>query len=169
VRPSSATAQHRKPYWLIGTLVLTWLLLNQTLAPSHVVLGFALAIALAWATRNLRPIQARVRRVDRAIGLLPVWLTDVVRSNIDVARIVLGLRRSADLRSGFVRIPLAIRDPHGVAVIAVIVTSTPGTVWADLSADGSVLTLHVLDLRDEAVWVDWLKNRYEKPLMEIFE
>jgi multicomponent K+:H+ antiporter subunit E len=96
-------------------------------------------------------------------------LADVIRSNVGVARIVLGLRRSSDFRSGFVKIPLAIRDPHGVAVIAVVVTSTPGTVWVDLSADGSVLTLHVLDLGDEAEWVDWLKNRYEKRLMEIFE
>ncbi len=168
MKPSNANAQHTRPYLLIGTLVVIWLLLNQTLAPSHIVLGVALAFALAWATRNLRPIQARIRRVYLAIGLLPLWLADVVRSNIGVARIVLGLRRS-DFRSGFVKIPLTIRDPHGVAVIAIIVTSTPGTVWVDLSADGSVLTLHVLDLRDEADWVDWLKNRYERRLMEIFE
>jgi multicomponent K+:H+ antiporter subunit E len=169
VKPSSANAQHRRPYLLIGTLVATWLLLNQTLATGHIVLGFVLALALAWATRSLRPIQPRIRRVYLAIGLLPLWLADIVRSNIGVARIVLGLRRRSDFQSGFVKIPLAIRDPHGVAVIAVIVTSTPGTVWVDLSADGSVLTLHVLELRDEAEWVDWLKNRYEKRLMEIFE
>jgi multicomponent K+:H+ antiporter subunit E len=169
VKLPSADAQRRKPYWLIGTLVVAWLVLNQTLALGHVVLGLALALALAWATRNLRPIEPRIRRVSLAIGLLPLWLADVIRSNVGVARIVLGLRRSSDFRSGFVKIPLAIRDPHGVAVIAVVVTSTPGTVWVDLSADGSVLTLHVLDLGDEAEWVDWLKNRYEKRLMEIFE
>ena len=54
-------------------------------------------------------------------------------------------------------------------MLATIVTSTPGTVWADLSQDGATLTLHVLDLRDERRWIDTIKQRYERLLMEIFE
>lgn len=163
------TPPQRRPYLLVATLVASWLLLNQTLAPGQVVLGLALALALAWATRNLRPIQPRLRRINVAAALVPIFLIDIVKSNIDVARIVLGLRRGSDVRSGFVKIPMAMRDPHGLAVLAVIVTSTPGTVWVDLSQDGTALTLHVLDVGNEARWIDWLKNRYERRLMEIFE
>ncbi|MBN1237901.1 MAG: Na+/H+ antiporter subunit E, partial [Gammaproteobacteria bacterium] len=93
----------------------------------------------------------------------------VVRSNLGVARIVLGLVRDREVRSGFVQVPLDLRDPHGLAVLAAILTSTPGTVWVDLAGDGTRVTLHVLDLRDEAEWIDWIKNRYERPLMRIFE
>jgi multisubunit Na+/H+ antiporter MnhE subunit len=32
-----------------------------------------------------------------------------------------------------------------------------------------VLTIHVLDLRDEAEWIAWLKDPYERLLREIFE
>jgi multicomponent K+:H+ antiporter subunit E len=38
-----------------------------------------------------------------------------------------------------------------------------------LSADGGTLTVHVLDLKDEAAWIRWIKERYERPLMRIFE
>jgi len=55
------------------------------------------------------------------------------------------------------------------AVLAAIVTSTPGTIWADLTRDGRTLTLHVLDLRDEDQWVRTIKQRYERALIEIFE
>jgi multicomponent K+:H+ antiporter subunit E len=68
-----------------------------------------------------------------------------------------------------VDIPLELRDPHGLAALAVIVTSTPGTVWAGLSPDGGTLTLHVLDLQDDAEWIHVIKHRYERPLMRIFE
>ncbi len=51
----------------------------------------------------------------------------------------------------------------------IIVTSTPGTVWAGLSPAGDALTLHVLDLKDEAEWIRLIKQRYERPLMRIFE
>jgi multicomponent K+:H+ antiporter subunit E len=169
VKPSAERAPRRVPYVLIGTLAVVWLLLNKTSAPGQIVLGVLLAIGIVWANRNLHPVSPRLRQVYLAFGLLALVVADIVRSNISVARIVLGLVRDRKVRSGFVRIPLDIRDPYSVAVIATIVTSTPGTVWVDLATDGSLLTLHVLDLRDEAEWVDWLKNRYERRLMRIFE
>jgi len=159
----------RWPVALTVSLVAMWLLLNQTLAPGQIVLGTVLAILLSWATRRLRPLQPRLKR----LGLVPVLLVrvlqDIVRSNLAVARIVLGLVGERKIRSGFVDIPLEMRDPHALAVLAGIVTSTPGTVWVDLAPDGSRVTLHVLDLRDEQDWIDWIKLRYERLLMGIFE
>jgi multicomponent K+:H+ antiporter subunit E len=150
-------------------LAVLWLLLNQSVSPGNIVLGLLLGALLAWAASSLRPLQARVRRLDLALVLAIVVLGDIVRSNVAVAGIVLGLVRRRDLHSGFVDIPLELRDPHGLAGLAAIVTSTPGTVWVGLSRDGSVLTLHVLDLRDESAWVRLIKERYERPLRRIFE
>ena len=67
------------------------------------------------------------------------------------------------------KIPLDLRDPYGLATLACIICATPGTVWAGLSPDGCSLTIHVLDLQDEEAWVRTIKQRYERPLMEIFE
>jgi multicomponent K+:H+ antiporter subunit E len=98
-----------------------------------------------------------------------VVLADVVRSNIAVARIILGFTGRREIHSGFVHIPLDLRDPHGLGALAMIVTATPGTVWAGLSPNDDVLTLHVLDLRDEQAWIDLIKGRYEARLLRIFE
>jgi multicomponent K+:H+ antiporter subunit E len=154
---------------LVAVLLATWLLLNQTLAPGQVLLGFALSVVLAWFGHDLRPLRARLRRVDRALDLFLVVFWDILRSNVAVARIVLGLVGRRQVRSGFLKVPLDLRDDHGLAVLACIVTSTPGTVWAGLSPDGATLTLHVLDLRDEDEWVRMIKRRYERRLMEIFQ
>jgi multicomponent K+:H+ antiporter subunit E len=150
-------------------LTAAWLLLNQTLAPAQIALGGALAVALAWSGATLRPLRAHVKRVDVAAFLALVVMRDIVRSNISVARIVLGLVRDREIRSGFLDIPLELRDPHGLAALAAIITSTPGTVWAGVSPDGGTLTLHVLDLKDEAEWIRTIKHRYEAPLRRIFE
>jgi multicomponent K+:H+ antiporter subunit E len=154
---------------LVAVLLATWLLLNQTLAPGQVLLGLALSVVLAWFGHDLRPLRARLRRADRALDLFFVVFWDILRSNVAVARIVLGLVGRRQVRSGFVKVPLDLRDDHGLAVLACIVTSTPGTVWAGLSPDGATLTLHVLDLRDEDEWVRMIKRRYERRLMEIFQ
>jgi multicomponent K+:H+ antiporter subunit E len=46
---------------------------------------------------------------------------------------------------------------------------TPGTAWGEISFDSSVLLIHVFDVDDEAAFVAMIKQRYEHPLMEIFE
>lgn len=163
------TAIRRFPPVLIAFLAVIWLLLNQSITLGQVLLGVLLAAALAWASSTFRPLQPRLRRGQLALVLLARALQDIVRSNVGVARIVLGLVRDREVQSGFARIPLELTDPHGLATLAGIVTSTPGTVWVDFDTATSTLTLHVLDLRDEAEWIHWIKSRYEPLLLEIFQ
>ncbi|MFY0583914.1 Na+/H+ antiporter subunit E [Cystobacter fuscus] len=92
----------------------------------------------------------------------------MLRSNAEVAWVIL-TRRSRGIRSGFVLIPLELRDPNGLAVLAMIVTFTPGTAWAQLSADNRVLLLHVFAIQSEADLVAFIKQHYERPLREVFE
>jgi multicomponent K+:H+ antiporter subunit E len=150
-------------------LTILWLLLQQTLAPDQILLGVTLAVLLAWASSKLRPLRAHLRRIDVAAALVLVVFWEIVRSNLAVARIVLGLVRDREVRSGFLEIPLELRDPHGLAALAAIITATPGTVWAGLSADGKRLTLHILDVGDEQHWIGYIKERFERPLRRIFE
>jgi multicomponent K+:H+ antiporter subunit E len=160
--------KRRLPILLALVLSAMWLLLNDSVTAGQTVLGVALALVMVAASARIRPDRPRIGRPLMMIRLFLRVSLDIVRSNLNVARIVLGLVGERRIKSGFLEIPLDLRDPHGLAVLAIIVTSTPGTVWAGLKADGTVLTLHVLDLYDEAAWIDTIKNRYEKPLMEIF-
>jgi multicomponent K+:H+ antiporter subunit E len=158
----------RPPLLLIVGLAAMWLLLNNTLAFGHVLLGLGISTLMVFGFRAVRPLQPRVRRPLLALLLLGRVFVDVLQSNIAVARVVLGLQGRRVIRSGFVDIPLDLRDPHGLAALATILTATPGNVWVDLSEDGANLRLHVLDLRDAQALIRLIKHRYERPLMEIF-
>jgi multicomponent K+:H+ antiporter subunit E len=96
-------------------------------------------------------------------------IADIVRSNIAVARIILGLAGERERRSGFVDIPLDLRNPYGLAALACIITATPGTLWVSFDEAKATLTIHVLDLVDESEWARTIKGRYERLLLEIFE
>lgn len=150
-------------------LAVMWLLMNDTVSAGHVVLGSGLAIALTLWSAKLRPLRPRLYRPQLALGLLWTVFVDIVRSNVAVARIILGLVGERQIRSAFLDIPLELRDPHGLAVLATIVTSTPGTVWVDYDGEHCRLTLHVLDLRDEEAWIRLIKEHYERPLIGIFQ
>lgn len=150
-------------------LLLTWLLLNQSLEAAHWLLGAALAIVAPLLARPLQPHgQARIRRPLALLRLLGFSAIEILRSCINVSQIIL-LRRSADVNSQFIRVPLDLRSPHGLALLSCLINSTPGTVWVDLLPDSHELLLHVFDLHDEAWWVETIKIRYEGPLIEVFD
>ena len=158
------------PYPLLwAMLTALWLLLNQTLAPGHVLLGGLLAFGACLAYRALQAPPRGPRRPAVIARLAWLVLTDIVRSNIAVGRIVLNPRRQRRQTSGFVDIPIELRHPGALAVLACIITATPGTAWARYDSTRGVLTLHILDLIDEAAWARVIKDRYERRLKEIFE
>jgi multicomponent K+:H+ antiporter subunit E len=155
------------PYPLLtAALLLMWLLLNS-FSVGQLLLGAVVAVAASRAMAALQPSKPRLRRWQLIPGLLGRVTLDILRSNIAVARLILNPRR--ERVSGFVAIPLELRDKTGLAVLACIVTSTPGTAWVEYDHQSGVLLIHVLDLVEADDWITLIKNRYEAPLLEIFE
>lgn len=148
-------------------LTLMWLLLNAPLTPGNVLVAFGLGLLVPGVMRALRPRGVRVRRPGTILRLTLIVLYDMLRSNIDVARIILGLRRG-ERRTGFVSVPLDLREPVGLSVLSIILTGTPGTLWVQYDSHTGRLLMHILDDSDGSEWARRVKDRYERPLMEIF-
>ncbi len=151
------------------SLLLMWLLLNQTLALGHWLLGSVVAIAAPLLARPLQPHgTVQIRRPLALLRLLAFSGIEIIRSCFNVTQIIL-FRRSADVRSQFIRVPLDLRNPHGLALLSCLINITPGTVWVDVLPETHELLLHVFDLQDEAWWIETIKTCYERPIMEVFE
>ena len=60
-------------------------------------------------------------------------------------------------------------DPTALAVLACVVTATPGTAWIEYRSRRDAMLIHVLDLVEEQDWIDLITGRYEPLLKEIFE
>ena len=151
---------------LSAVLGLTWLGLNNTLAPAHLLLAVGIALLMPLLVGRFLPDLPRLRAPGTLLRLLLVVLGDIVVANLEVARRILG--RESALRPAFVRVPLDLREPLGIATLAAIVTLTPGTVSADLDDTGNRLVVHALHVEDEARLVATIKQRYEAPLRAIF-
>jgi multicomponent K+:H+ antiporter subunit E len=149
------------------TLFIVWLLLANTIDPAHVVLAAIVAVVVPWGTDRLRPQRPRLKKPLTIVRLGLIVLWDIVLSNIEVARRILGPESA--IRPSFVWVPLALSDPHAIVSLAGIITMTPGTLSADLSPDGRHLLVHAFNVDDEAALIAQIKARYEAPLKEIFE
>jgi len=153
---------------LSAALLALWVALAREASPGQLILGVGLALAVPLMTASLRTTTARVRRPAVVVRFILTVGYDVLVSNLEVARGVIGWRWRSS-RARFVVIPLELRDSSGLAALSMVTTIVPGTVWSELALDRSAVMLHVWDVDDEAAFVARFKARYEKPLREIFE
>ena len=157
------------PYPILSLgLFVASILLSASVAPPSLALAVLLALLAPIIMLALGVDRERVKSPMAIVRLAIDVVGDIVRSNWAVSHIILGRRRH-ERTSGFIHIPLDLRDRYGLAVLAIIITSTPGTLWVEYESATGRLLLHVLDLVDEETWVRLIKDRYERRLMEIFE
>jgi multicomponent K+:H+ antiporter subunit E len=153
---------------LSAALLALWLALARQLSFGQLLLGLGLALAVPILAAKLRLNDVRVRRPLVASRYVVTVARDVVVSNFQVAwGVVAGRWRQPQAK--FVVIPLDLRDPVGLAVLAMVTTIVPGTVWSEIALDRSALLLHVWDVDNEDAFIAHYKARYEQPLREIFQ
>ena len=149
-------------------LLIIWLLLNRDYSLGQWLLGACIATLVPRLTQALRPTPVRIRHLGVALRLFFQVGHDVIVWNWRVLRGTLASRDRLP-QGGFVTVPLDLRDPNGLAVLAAITCVIPGTIWSEIALDRSALLVHIFDMADPQAEIDLIKARYERPLMEIFE
>jgi multicomponent K+:H+ antiporter subunit E len=144
-----------------------WVLLHQNVASATIVGGVIVAISVPFFTRRFWPERPRVRRWGAFLRFLPVFLWDVLVANLQVAWLIVNVRRK--LRPRWIVIPLEISNPHAIVTLANVISLTPGTVSSELGPERKTLLVHSIDVADEQAAIDFIKRRYEAPIREIFE
>lgn len=150
---------------LLIFLVMMWLFLTS-FTLGNLILGTLVALVANWAFARLEPDRVQIRSVVPLLKLVRIVGFDIIKSNYEVAKLVLTNGRGGTRRSAFIDIPLRSQNRTALAVLAIIVTATPGTAWIKYDAKTNTLLLHVFDMIDEEAWKVLIQNRYEVLLME---
>lgn len=148
-------------------LFLVWLLLNNSVAAGTLVMAAILAVVLPLITHRYWPEYPSTVRLLPLARLIAIVLVDIVIANLRLIPLILGPK--SRLHPRFLVIPLDLRHPFPITLLASIITLTPGTVSANLSGDRRSLLVHGLRVPDEAKAVADIKQRYERRLKEVFE
>ncbi|MEL6570945.1 MAG: Na+/H+ antiporter subunit E [Pseudomonadota bacterium] len=148
-------------------LTITWALLQNTISPGMVLFGFILGIIIPILTAAWWPDRPTSFRAGKMVSYSAVVLWDILVANIQVAWIVLTVPNNK-LKPAWIIIPLELKEPEAITILAGTITLTPGTVSADLSDEGHSLLVHVLHTDDPEGEVATIKSRYEARLKEIF-
>jgi len=151
--------------WLSALLAVSWLLLQHSLEPVHLLSAALIGLILPRLLNNFLP-QAPSIHIMPALKLTRLVLWDILMSNIAVARLVLG--SNSRLRPAWVPVPLDLTHPTAISLFATIITTTPGTVSCTIDEERRVILVHALDCSDAVQMAADMKDRYEVLLMAIF-
>ncbi|MCA0921197.1 Na+/H+ antiporter subunit E [Pseudooceanicola nanhaiensis] len=149
-------------------LVAAWCLLQNHLSLGTVVFGLILGLLIPGFIAPYWPDRPQMKKPHLLPGYVLMVIWDIIVANCNVAYIVL-FRSNASIQSNWVLVPLDVKTPEAISMLAGTITLTPGTVSADLSDEGHALLVHALDAPDPDAVRDHIKSRYERRLKEIFE
>ncbi|MEO7850914.1 MAG: Na+/H+ antiporter subunit E [Rubrivivax sp.] len=156
------------PYPVVSVLIgTTWLLLQGSLSAANCLSAIVFALLLPLALRGFLGDAWPRRGAVAALRLLVVLLWDIVTANLNVAWLVLWPWSRP--RPAWLVVPLELRSPRAKALLASIISITPGTVSCVIDEERALILVHALDCADPQAAVNGIKARYEQPLLEIFE
>ena len=106
-----------------------------------------------------------IRRVWAAVTLLGIFLYDLIKASLAVARIVVAPRRAN--QPAIVAVPVDARTEWGVALFAYLVSATPGSTCLHVADDRRTLFVHFLDAPDVAARAADVKALFEQRILEM--
>lgn len=106
-----------------------------------------------------------VVRCWKAVAFALFLLQDLVLSTVRVAWEVMTPAKTR--RQGIIGVPLDAKTDLEIALLANLITFTPGTMSVDVSSDRSVLYIHAMFVDDPDAFRHAIKDGYERRVLEL--
>lgn len=148
-------------------LAIAWAALTGSFQPLDLLFGFLLGYLVLWLGTRMGTPPQYFRKISLMLGLLGVFLLDMLRANIRMAILILSPRMK--LRPAVVAVPLVLKSKSAIVLLINLITLTPGTLSLDITTDQSVMFVHTVYLEDPEQFKQQLLTGYEKRLQELFE
>jgi len=147
-------------------LALAWMALTGDWSLPALVFSCALGWLLLRLARPLGGEGFRRVRLARLPGFLLYFLKEVVVANLKVAAAVIAPR--GRLRPAIVAVPLAVDRDAEIALLANLITLTPGTLSLDVSPDRRTLYVHAMSADGPDALRGEIREGFEQRILEVF-
>jgi len=145
-------------------LAFAWSAVTGSFTILNLMFGFAVSSGALWLTREQHQTNKYFKRFWLVLGLIWLFLKELVLSVFRVAWLVLQPQQS--YRPSFISFPLTVNRPHEITLLANLITLTPGTLSVDVSDDARTLYIHCIDVDDPEALRRDIAEGFERKIME---
>ncbi|WP_106751941.1 Na+/H+ antiporter subunit E [Pannonibacter carbonis] len=147
-------------------LALSWAAVTGSFSVVNLAFGFVLGTGVLFMIREQVGGSSYFKRTGRVVGLILLFLKELALSAWRVALLV--SRPKLDVSPGIIAFPLTVERDFEIALLANLITLTPGTLSVDVSEDRKVLYVHCIDLPDPEATIADIRDGFERKIMEAF-
>ncbi|MBC8131321.1 MAG: Na+/H+ antiporter subunit E [Rhizobiaceae bacterium] len=151
---------------LVGLFAVLWMAMSGSFTLLNLGLGLAVAVAALFVVRRDIGSGPSALRPLALVVLTTVFLKELGVSAWRVAATVLSPR--LDLKPGILAVPLTVDRDGEIALLANLITLTPGTLSVDVSKDRGTLYVHALDCSDPGATRREIAEGFERLIKEAF-
>ncbi|MGX5665564.1 Na+/H+ antiporter subunit E [Rhizobium daejeonense] len=154
-------------YALALPMAVIWLAVTGSATLHNLLLGLVvsgLSLSLIREQTKTTGYPVRPLRVSLLIGL---FFVELAKSAFKVA--VLVVKPKMEIKPGIFAYPLTVKGDFEIALLANLITLTPGTLSVDVSEDRKTLYVHALDCSDVEGARRDIAEGFERRIREAFE
>jgi multicomponent Na+:H+ antiporter subunit E len=150
-------------------LALLWTAITNDFTFGNLVLGGGVGFVALWLMRNQIVRPTLFRKFGRALALIGLFLSQLVLSATRVAILVVRPDMKRHLKPAIIAFPLSVQTDSEIALLANMITLTPGTLSVDVSNDKKTLFIHALSVPDRDALIAAIAGGFEAKIKEVFE
>ena len=146
-------------------LALIWAAATVEISMRNLVIGYLIGFGVLWF---MQPIIGQTRyftKVGMLIRFGAYIVKEIILSNLRVAYDV--ITPKIHMRPGVIAVPLDAESDFEIAVMANLITLTPGTMSLGVSSDRRYLYVHSMFIKDPEALKQEIKRGIEQPLLQV--
>lgn len=154
------------PFPRVVLLGLFWVAVTGSASIANILFGLGLGVLCLYLVREHPGGAVNPARFGRLLVLAAIFVREIVLSAWRVARLVVAPRM--DLKPGIFAYPLKVETDFEIALLANMITLTPGTLSVDVSPDRKLLYVHAIDCSDADLAIADIERTFERRILRAF-
>jgi multicomponent Na+:H+ antiporter subunit E len=151
---------------LVWNLVLAGLWMAMTeLSGTNLFIGFVLGYFVLWVSPGVAQRTHYFRRVGQGLRFTGFFLRELAVATARISYDV--LTPTPYMKPAVIGIPLDVETDAEIALLAIVVTLTPGSLALDVSSDRKTLYVHAMYVTDPEALRRDIKRGFERRILEL--
>jgi multicomponent Na+:H+ antiporter subunit E len=146
-------------------LAIIWVMATGTLTEENFIFGFIISFLILYLITVNKKERKYFTMLPKLLSFIFFMLWEIVKANFHALRD--SLYSKSKLSPAIVKYYLKAESDVEITLFANIVSLTPGTLVMDVSDDKKVMYIHVLHLENKKDFIDEVRNKFEKRLLEL--
>jgi multicomponent Na+:H+ antiporter subunit E len=146
-------------------IALAWIGLTAEFSISNLIAGYVLGYFVLWIIPRPRVSKRYFRKVGQSVEFLVFFTAEVTAATARIAYEIVTPTHYMD--PAIVAVPLDTRNRVETAILASLITLTPGSFSIEISPDEKVLYVHTMYLESPESFRDEIKQKFERRVINL--